>query len=416
MRLSFLALLFAWPLLAAEPDWPQFRGPKRDGVSTEKGLLKKWSEDGPSLAWKSEGVGEGFSSVAVAGNQVVTMGDSGKECLLFAVSRKDGKKLWEASVGKSGGGGGYPGPRCTPTIDGDLVYGLGQYGDLVCVGLKDGKEKWRTNLKQDFKGSSGGWGYAESVLVDGKNLICTPGGKEATLLALDKKTGKVVWKCAVEQGDPAGYSSIIVSEAARQKQYVTLLANSLVGVSPKDGKLLWRFGDSDSRFGHNTANIPTPIATGNQLIAASGYNRGTALLSLTSREGKILVKEEYWSEKLKNKHGGLIQVGNYLYGDHDDSGRLWCAEAKTGKVQWQRKDDLEAGGSASLVYADGMLYVRYQNGWVTLVEANPKEYKLVSSFKVPNARGNCWAHPVVVGGKLFLREKDTIWCYDVAAK
>ncbi|WP_020469072.1 PQQ-binding-like beta-propeller repeat protein [Zavarzinella formosa] len=414
---TLLFLVVLSPAWAAETDWPQFRGPKRDDLSPDKGLLKKWPAEGPMLAWKSDDVGLGFSSVAIQGDFVVTMGDIGKNgCYLIATSRSTGKKLWQTKVGEVGGGGGYPGPRCTPTIDGDMAYGLGQYGDLLAVSLKDGSEVWRTNLGKEHGGKAGGWGYAESVLVDGENLVCTPGGAAATLLCVNKKDGKPVWRGAVTGGDQAGYSSVVISNATGVKQYVTLLANSLVGFAAKDGTLLWRYGNTKERFQGNTANIPTTIVKGNQLFAVAGYGRGAALLTLSGQGGKINVKEEYWSPQLKNKHGGVIQVGEYLYGDFDDSGNIWCAAAKTGKISWTRKDDSGGERSASMTFADGLLFVRFQNGVVALAEANPAKYNLLSSFKVPNGNGNCWAHPVVIGGKMYIREKETIWCYDVAAK
>jgi outer membrane protein assembly factor BamB len=418
-RRLFLALaLTALPVSAAEPDWPQFRGPKRDGVSPEKGLLKSWPADGPPVAWKAQGVGDGFSSVAVVGDKVVTMGDAGAACYVTAVSRKDGSKLWDAKVGKSGGGGGYPGPRSTPTVDGDSVYAIGQHGDLVCVALVDGHERWRVNFAKDYKGSSGAWGFAESPLVDGDKLVCTPGGAEATMLALNKKTGKVVWKAFTPDGESAGYSSIMVSRAAGTKQYVTLTSNSVVSFAADTGKFLWRYGATDKRFADNTANIPTVVLFDDPdlLFASAGYGRGGALFQVLSAGGRFNAKEVYWKEELNNKHGGIVRIGEYLYGDEDDRGRIWCAEAKTGNVMWTRKDSSEGGGSAALTYADGMLYVRYQNGWVALVSADPKAYRPVSTFRVPNGRGNCWAHPVVVAKKLYVRERDLIWCYDVAQK
>ncbi|MBO0699985.1 MAG: PQQ-binding-like beta-propeller repeat protein, partial [Zavarzinella sp.] len=415
LPLCFALLSLALPLLAAEPDWPQFRGPKRDDNSPDKGLLKSWPADGPPLAWKAEGIGDGFSSVAVVGDKVLTMGDAGDAGYVFAVSRKDGTNLWKAEVGKPGGGGGYPGPRCTPTVDGDHVYALGQHGDLVCIGLADGKEKWRVNLRKDFHGSGGGWGYAESPLVDGDKLIVTPGGREATMVALDKKSGKPIWKGQSDNGESAGYSSPVISTAGGTKQYVTLTSKGVVSFSADGGKLLWSYGLTRDRFADNTANIPTVVLFDdpNRLFAAAGYGRGGGLVELSSEGGAIDAHEVYFTNKLSNKHGGVVRVSDYLYGDQDDSGHIWCAEAKTGKVVWWRKDQADGRGSASMTYADGMLYVRYQNGWVSLVSADPKEYHEVSTFHVPNGKGNCWAHPVVIGGKLYVREKDVIWCYDV---
>ena len=426
MRLlsSVLLLFLAMSLAAAEPDWPQFRGPKRDGHSPDKGLLKSWPKDGPPLAWKAEGVGRGFSSVAVVGDKVLTMGDADDASHVYAVSRKDGTPAWQAKVGRAGEGGGYPGSRSTPTVDGDKVYALGPHGDLVCLGLADGKEHWKVSLPKEFGGSGGGWQYSESVLVDGNKVVCTPGGRQATMLALDKNTGKVVWKGVTTKGESAGYSSIMVSTAAGKRQYVTLTSMGVVSFDAANGELLWEFGNregddrSSRRFAHNTANIPTDVLTDdpNRIFAAAGYDRGGALIEFSSSGGKIVPTELYWSNDLRNKHGGVVRVGTHLYGDFDDSGQLWCADLKTGKKAWSRNDKTGAAGSASLCYADGMLYVRFQNGFVSLVEANPKEYRVAGTFKVPNGQGNCWAHPVVVGGKFYVRERDLLWCYDVKGK
>ena len=390
------------------PDWPQFRGPKRDDVSAEKGLLKSWPKGGPRLLWKGTGVGQGFSSVSVAGDKVFTMGDEGGSSHVFALNRSTGKKAWEARVGRAGGN--YAGTRCTPTVDGTRVYALGQFGDLVCLEASTGEEVWRKNLPKDFGGSVGGWNYSESPLVDGGKLVCTPGGRTATLVALDKKTGAVLWKSA--PGDSAAYSSPVVSEACGVRQYVQLTANGVVGVSARDGRQLWRY----DRFSGNTANVPTPVVLGDRVFCAAGYGRGGALLTLSGGAGRIKVKEEYCKPELTNKHGGVVVVGDYAFGDTDDSGKPWCAEWRTGKRRWVRAGRGKGAGSASLTYADGNLYVHYANGWVALVPASPGGYAEKGTFKVPNADTNSWAHPVVVGGRLYLREKGVVWCYDVRAR
>jgi outer membrane protein assembly factor BamB len=418
LRLCAALVLGALPLAAAEPDWPQFRGPHRDGHSPGTGLLKEWPADGPPLAWKAEGVGIGYASVAVVADKVLTMGDADGTSHVFAVRRTDGTKLWEAKVGRAGEGGGYPGSRSTPTVDGDRVYALGPHGDLVCLDLADGKELWKVNLPKEFGGASGGWQYAESVLVDGDKVVCTPGGKQATMLALDKKTGKPVWKGVTPDGEEAGYSSVIVSTACGTRQYVTLTSNAVVSFAADSGKLLWRYGNSDDRFARNTANIPTVVLTADpdRIFATAGYGRGGGLVHLESAGGSITPHEEYWSDRLRNKLGGVVRVGEYLYGDEDASGNLWCAEVGTGKIMWTRKDRDGGAGSASLCDAEGMLYVRFDNGYVSLVEATPKAYRRVSTFRIPNGRGQCWAYPAVVGGKLYVREKDVVWCYEVKAR
>ncbi len=430
---KFLALALlcgAFPLLAAG-DWPQFRGPNRDGVSPDKGLLKEWPDGGPKLLWKSDAVGQrGYSSVAVAGDLVVTMGDVSPEGVepkgkkgggdskstVFAVDRKTGKQKWKFEIGP--GGASYPGPRSTPTIDveGKMVYALSQNGTLVALDFT-GKEVWKKDYKKDYSGSAGGWSYAESVLIDGDKLICTPGGKTATLLALDKKTGKEIWKGVVPpNGDTAGYSSVMVSNAGGVKQYVTLLANGLVSFSA-DGKFLWKYGEEREKFGGNTANIPTAVIDGDKIYITAGYGRGAALLTVSGSGGDVKVKEEYFTKAMTTKHGGVVKVGDYVYGDAGDGGTLCCIEEKTGKVMWKRErgDAGKGGGSCSVCAADGKLYVFWQNGVVGLVEADSKEYKLISHFKL-SPKHEAWAHPVVTDGKLFIRLEETVYCYDLKGK
>jgi outer membrane protein assembly factor BamB len=219
----------------------------------------------------------------------------------------------------------------------------------------------------------------------------------------------------VPNGDTAGYASVVVANFGGVKQYVTLMANGLVSFDAKSGKLLWRYGTKSDRFGGNTANIPTPIVSGEFVFASAGYGRGAALLKVTKSGAEFAVEEVYWKRELTNKHGGVILAGDRLYGDRDDSGSPWCADFKTGKVLWTRKGG-EGGGSASLTAADGKLYVRYSDGWVVLVDAAADKYTELGAFRVPNGKSNTWAHPVVVGGKLYVREREVVYCYDVAAK
>jgi outer membrane protein assembly factor BamB len=403
------ALLLAMlPLSVEAADWPQFRGPNRDDHSPDTGLLKVWPKDGPTLVWKAQGIGQGFSSVAVVADKIFTMGDDKSSSYVFALDRAKGTRLWSTRVGKAGGN--YQGTRCTPTVDGELLYALGQFGDLVCLSCDTGKELWRKSFPTDFKGRSGGWNYTESPLIDGEKLVCTPGGKDATLVALDKKTGDVIWKSAL--GDGAAYSSIVVSEANGIRQYVQLLPSGVVGVSARDGKLLWKY----DRLGKNTANIPTPIIQGDHVFCTAGYGKGGALLTVRAAGESFKAEEDYYIPQLKNKHGGVVLVGDYVFGDQDDRGKPQCAEWKTGKILWSKTERTRGQGSAAVTYADGSLYIRYNNGYVALVEANPEAYREKSVFKIPNSDSNSWSHPVVIGGRLYLREKDILWCYDVRAK
>jgi outer membrane protein assembly factor BamB len=398
-------------------EWPQWRGPNRDAKSTETGLLKQWPKDGPALLWTSKGLGRGMSSIAIAGGKIFTMGDRGKDPndkakdqYLIALNLADGKELW---VAKIGAGWGDRGPRCTPTVDGNLVYAISPHGDLVCCQTADGKEVWRKNLKTDFKGNMmSGWGYSESPLIDGDLLVCTPGGKEATLAALNKKTGETVWKSQVPEGDGAGYASIVIAEVGGVKQYITTLGRGIVGVAAKDGKFLWRY----NKIANGTANIPTAIVKGDQVFCSTGYGTGAALLKIVPQtNGGFKADEVYFlkGNEFQNHHGGMILIGDYVYaGNQHNQGFPICVEFATGKITW-KKDRGPGSGSAAVVYADGNLYFRYESGLMALIEATPQGYSEKGTFKIPDVSGPSWPHPVVAGGKLYLREGNALLCYNL---
>jgi outer membrane protein assembly factor BamB len=392
-------------------DWPGWRGPNRDGISAATGLLRQWPEAGPPVAWKGTGLGVGFSSVSLAGDRIYTMGDLNDACYLFAVNRNDGEIVWKTKVGRTGGN--YEGPRCTPTVDGNRVYALGQFGDLVCCDTGGGEIVWRKNLPKDFGGRAGGWNYTESPLVDGEKLVCTPGGRQATMVALHKQSGDVIWKGQTEGGESAGYASPVVAEIGGVRQYVQLLSQGGASFAADDGRLLWRYGED--HFEDNTANIPTPIVQGDRVFFTAGYGRGGGIVQVSKNGSDFETKELWFKQDVQNKHGGVIWVGDYLYGGRDGGSIPWCADARTGKVLWTGRSS-EGNGSVSVTYADGHLYWRYENGYVALVPATPKEYQETSGFKIAMPSGEpSWPHPVVVDGRLYLRDQDTLWCYDLRA-
>ena len=397
-------------------EWPQWRGPNRDGVSQETGLLTEWPEAGPTLLWQAEGLGKGYSSVAISGGKIFTLGqvkDAGT--VLLALSLTDGKQLWQTPVG-----GGSP--NCTPTVDGDLVYALGRDGDLVCCEAATGKTVWKKNFGTDFGGKMmSGWGYSESPLVDGDRLICTPGAPEAAIVALDKKTGATIWKSPAptdwggDRGkDGAGYSSIVVGNGGGVKQYVQLTGRGIVSVAAADGRLLWTY----NRVANGTANIPTPIIHGDYVFCSSGYGTGAALLQLKPADGGVKADEVYFlkADELQNHHGGMIRIGDYIYCGHGhNNGLPMCIELKTGNRLWE-KERGAGTGSAAAIYADGHLYFRYESGEMALIEANPQKYVLKSSFMLASVKGKSWPHPVIVDGKLYVRDQDVLMCYDVKRK
>jgi outer membrane protein assembly factor BamB len=392
--------------IATGDDWPQWRGPNRDGVSTETGLLKAWPAGGPKLLWKATGIGGGFSSVAVVKGRIFTMGDNGDSSFVYALDAAGGKVVWSAKVGKPGGGGGYPGPRCTSTVDGDLVFALGQHGDLVCLDAATGQERWRKSLAKDFSGQVGGWEYSESPLVDGDKLVCTPGGDGGAVVALNKKTGDTLWRTK-DFKDRAEYSSIVIAELGGTPQYVQFTGASVVGIGPDDGRLLWHA----TRHG-STAVIPTPICHENHVYVTSGYGIGCNLFKVSKAASGFNADQVYANKVMVNHHGGVVRVGDYLYGYSDGKGWV-CQNFKTGEAVWEEKGKL---GKGSLACADGHLYLRSESGkgTVLLIEASPQGFKEKGRFDQPErSQHNSWAHPVVANGKLYLRDQDILLCYDV---
>lgn len=406
--------------LAAEEakagEWSRWRGPNLDGISAEKDLLKTWPKEGPELLWQSKGLGGGFASVAIAHGQIFTMGNrEGKNCLI-AASVEDGSVQWQTPIGTGGD------PNSTPTVDGDHVYGLSLDGDLACVNAKDGTIVWQKNYGKDFGGKMmSSWGFSESPLVDGNSLICTPGGSDALLASLDKTTGEVIWKTKDpgnlgEKGtDGAGYASIVAATIGGVKQYITLVGRGVIGVDATSGELLWSY----NAVANGTANIPTPIVTSNYVFCSSGYgDGGTALLKINKKGKAFGVEEVYYhpAGKMQNHHGGMILIGKHVFmGEGHNQGFPLCVNIENGSDAW-RPGRGPGGGSAAVAYADGSLYFRYEDGMMALIAANPKKYQLQGKFKPVVKNGNGWPHPVIAGGKLYLRDQDELMCYDVRAK
>jgi outer membrane protein assembly factor BamB len=386
-----------------------------------------------------EGLGKGFSSVAIVDGRIYTMGaaptpaasaaapaprgrgrnrgnkrgvGSKGDCSVIALDVQTGKQIWSTPVAKGD-------PNCTPTVDGNRVYALGRNGELACLDTADGRIVWSKSLTDDFGGKMmSGWGYSESPLVDGDKLLCTPGADDAMIVALDKKTGSTLWKGAVPSdlgpkgGDGAGYASIVISRGAGVKQYVQLVGRGLVSFRAEDGKFLWNY----NRIANPTANIPTPLVDGNYIFTSTGYQAGAALLELHPEGHGVGVKEVYFlpGNEVQNHHGGMVLIGDHVYmGNGHNAGFPLCLELKTGKVVW--KGGRGPGtGSAAVLEANGELYFRYQNGVMALIEANPEKYVLKGKFDLATHNGESWPHPVIVDHCLYVRDQDALLCYDIA--
>ena len=311
-------------------DWPQWRGPERTGLSKETGLLKEWPKDGPKLLWEVKEIGGGYSTPAVVGDRIYLMADRKGEEFVVALAVKDGSEVWASAVGKVGPNKGpqYPGTRSTPTVDGERIYVLGSDGDLACLEKDKGKLVWSKNLKKEFDGVPGMWAYSESVLIDGDLLICTPGGKKATLAALKKKDGATVWQCAVPEGDAAAYASAIVVEVGGIRQYVQFLHKGLVGVEAKTGKFLWRYDKTKDQM----ANISTPVFHDGCVFTSTSRN-GSGLNRINVGKDEVSTEQVYYNTTKLNSVGGVVLVGEYVYGTNV-RGELVCMNFKTGVEKW----------------------------------------------------------------------------------
>jgi outer membrane protein assembly factor BamB len=391
---------------AANFDWPQWRGPDRSDVSKETGLLKKWPAEGPKRVWLYENAGNGYSGPAIANGKYFTIGTrEGNECVL-ALDANTGKELWVAKIGGELDNKWGSGPRGTPTVDGDRVYAMSGKGDLACINIADGKVTWTASMNA-LGGKTPGWGYTESVLVDGDKVVCTPGGSKGALAAFNKADGKVIWR-STDFTDEAQYASIIPADINGQRQYVQLTMQHVVGISAKDGKQLW-----SSDWPGRTAVIPTPIYRDSHVYVSAGYGVGCKLVKIDASNKATTV---YENKVMKNHHGGVILVGDHLYGYSDGGGWL-CQDFKSGDEVWAERNKL---GKGAIACADGMLYCLDEgSGTVVLIEASPKgwseqgRFKLEPQTKIRSPQGRIWTHPVISNGKLYLRDQDLIYCYDV---
>jgi outer membrane protein assembly factor BamB len=400
---------------AGSSDWPRWRGVNLDGISSERGLLKSWPADGPPLLWQVEELGTGFASVSVVDNKIYTMGRLNNVEHLLALDVSNGSQLWATPVGP---GRTERGSNCTPTVDGEHVYGISIEGDLICARSDNGQLVWKKNFAYDFGGRMmSGWGYSESPLVDGSLLVCTPGGPNSVLAAMDKRTGKVLWTTPMPYGgshgqDGAGYSSIVISHAGGVKQYVQLVGRGLIGVQASNGQLLWRY----DRIANGTANIPTPVVFDDFVFCSTGYGTGSALLRIVAGGGRAQVQEQYFlaADRLQNHHGGMILVDGHLYCGHGhNNGFPVCVEVRSGRLVWGGDQRGPGTGSAAIAYADGQLYFRYQDGSMALIQATPNGYQLNGSFRLPSVRAESWPQPVIANGRLYLRDQEVLMCYDV---
>jgi len=408
-HLTAVAILFCLPLSAASTnpsaasaDWPQWRGPDRNGIAKETGLLKAWPAAGPTVVWSIANIGEGYGSISIKGDRIFVQGVKDKQSSVFCLNRADGKIVWVAALGARLGQDRGPGPRGTPTVDGEQLYALAENGELACLKATDGSIVWRRNILKDFGGRNPKWLISESPLVEANNVIVTPGGEGASIVALDKLTGKTVWKTN-ELSDEAGYSSCLAVDIQGVRTIVGFTGNAGVGVRASDGKLMWRY----EKVSNRTANITTPVFYDNKVFYTSGYDTGCALLSVKAQGGEVKADEIYFNREMMNHHGGVVLIDGYVYGFNNSI--LSCVEFATGKTVWRDR----SVGKGTLTFADGHLYLLSENNVAGLAEATPAGYKETGRFQIADQGWPSWAHPVVCAGKLYIRNQGTLTCYAV---
>ena len=399
-------LFFGAAVVHAGADWPQWQGPDRNRMSKETGLLAEWPDGGPRVLWTANSLGRGYGSMAVAGDRVFVQGANATTSVVIALNRADGKQVWIQPIGRAetrqrmdmGAG-----PRGTPTVDGDRLYVLTENGDLACL-KTDGSPVWQQDILKEFGGSQPPWMISESPLIDGPDLVVTPGGSKAGMVKLDKMTGKTLW-VSKDLSDTAAYSSIVVADVQGVRTYMTFTADAGVGIRASDGKLMFRY----TKAANDVANVATPIYADNKVFFSSAYDTGGGLVDLTAQDGELKAKEIYFTRNMKNHHGGMVLVDGYLYGYNDMI--LTCLEFATGKMMWRDR----SVGKGSVTYADGRLYIQSENNRMGLVEATPSGYHEKGRFEIPDKGRMSWAHPAISDGRLYVRNQDTMLAYDIKA-
>ena len=427
----FLALLcLATEAFAA--DWPQYRGPQRSDVSAETGLLQEWPASGPPLVWTYADAGVGYSGPAIVGDRLYTLGGRGDKEFLIALdlaSVADGivKEAWSTPVGPLftwEGNRWSAGPSTTPTVDGELIFALGGMGDLLCAEAATGKEIWRKNLPEELAAEVNpigggpkklGWGFTGSPLIDGERLIVVPGGPKGTVAALNKRSGEVLWR-STEATDQAAYTSPMLAELGGVRQYVVLTNQGLLGVQAEDGKLLWTYRRAPR---YSTEVVNSPTIQGDLVYVTVGAGQGCDLVRVTREGDEFKAATIYTNKNMTNHHANTVLVGEHLFGFSEGKGWI-CQNFETGSTVWTERMKLRAG---SLTYADGRLYCYAENdGTAVLIDASAEGWHERGRFKIPQQsmqrkpNGRIWTPPVVANGRLYLRDQELIFCYDVKAK
>jgi outer membrane protein assembly factor BamB len=405
--IALLAGLLTIPLVAqqaAPAEWFQWRGPNRDGISAETGLLQEWPKSGPPQVWRIRGVGNGYSSFSASGGRLYTLGARAGNEYVIAIDRATGKKVWEYLNGRRYENDRGDGPRSTPTVDGDRLYVFGGSGDLTCLDNATGKRIWTVNVVQKFRGGNPYWGYSESPLVVGDRILVNAGGRNASIVAVSKADGATLWQ---QHSDGAGYSSPMLMRTGSLHQVIFFTESRTLAVDPRDGRLLWSY----NKAANGTANVATPIVQGTRVFVSSDYGTGGALLDVRAAGNLATANEVYFTRDMRNHHASSVLIGDHLYGF--SSSILTALRFDSGAMAWRDR----SVGKGSLIFADHRLYLYSEDGVVGLADASPAAYRERGRFSIPQQSGSpTWSHPIIAGGLLIIRDQDALFAYDVRAR
>jgi len=388
----------------APAEWFQWRGPNRDGISAETGLLQEWPKSGPAQVWKIAGVGNGYSSFSTSGGRLYTLGARSGNEYVIAIDRATGKKVWETLNGRQYENDRGDGPRSTPTVDDDRLYVLGGSGDLACLDSATGKKIWSINVVQKFGGVNPYWGYSESPLIVGDRIIVNAGGRRASIVAVSKTDGSTLWQ---QHNDGAGYSSPVLMRTGSLNQVIFFTESHTLAVDARDGRLLWTYNKANN----GTANVATPIVRGTRVFVSSDYGTGAALLDVRAAGNLATANEVYFTREMRNHHASSVLVGDHLYGF--SSSILTALRFDTGQMAWRDR----SVGKGSVIYADNRLYLYSEGGVMGLAEANPAGYREHGRFTLGQQSGlPTWSHPIIAGGLLIIRDQDSVYAYNVRTR
>jgi outer membrane protein assembly factor BamB len=392
-------------------EWPSFHGTDRSNKSAETGLLTTWPEGGPELVYTVSGLGEGYSSVSIADGMIFTSGTYDNQAYVFAYDL-NGKLLWKKANGAAwkvevSWARGYDGPRSTPTFDNGVVYHVSELNKLTAYNAKTGDIVWTRNLKDDFEAEMPDYGFTESVLIDGDKLFVKTAGKKGYQVCLNKTSGETIWINKDISG-AYGYNSSILHNYGGYRQLISESSAGFYGVDSETGKLLWSVDFPNM----HDLKCSDPIAFDDYVFMTTGLGGGSKLIQLKANGDKINAEAVWKTDLMDNYHGGVIYHNGYFYGSGDRNRGWFAIDMKTGKQMWK-----SPGSMGSLTYADNMLYLLDEKGTMRLVKAEPESFVVAGEFKVPKG-GTVpfWSHPVVCGGRLYLRHSDKLFVYDIRQK